>query len=52
MTDDRGTGRGLLSRDLSAIPLGSEFDIHFRVIDAVTKAVVLESSCYQYTVSQ
>jgi hypothetical protein len=52
VTDGRGTGRAPLWRDLSAIPLGSEFDIHFRVIDAVSMAVVLESGCYQYTVSQ
>jgi hypothetical protein len=51
-TDDRGTGRADLFRDLSAIPLGTQFDIHFRVIDAATLAVVLESACYQYTVSQ
>ena len=31
---------------------GTPFDIQFRVIDAVTSAVVLESACYQYTVSQ
>ena len=29
-----------------------QFDIQFRVIDAVTLAVVLESACYQYTLSQ
>lgn len=51
-TDDRGTGRALLWRNLSAIPTGSRFDIHFRVIDAVSKAVVLESGCYTFTVSQ
>ena len=51
-TDERGTGRADLFRDLAAIPLGSQFDIHFRVIDAVTSAVVLESACYQFTVSQ
>jgi hypothetical protein len=51
-TDDRGTGRADLFRDLSAIPLGTQFDIHFRVIDVATLAVVLESACYQYTVSQ
>jgi hypothetical protein len=50
-TGDRGTGRAELSRDLSAIPLGTEFDIHFRVIDTATMAVVLESGCYQFTVS-
>jgi hypothetical protein len=52
MTDGRGTGRELLWRDLSAIPLGTQFDIHFQVIDAVSHRVVLESGCYQYTVSQ
>jgi hypothetical protein len=51
-TDERGTGRAGLFRDLAAIPLGTEFDIHFRVIDAVTSAVVLESGCYQFVVSQ
>jgi len=51
-TDATGTGRADLFRNLSTIPLGTEFDIHFRVIDAATSAVVLESACYQYTVSQ
>jgi hypothetical protein len=49
-TDDRGTGREHLFRTVSAP--GSRFDIHFRVIDDATSAVVLESGCYQYTVSQ
>jgi hypothetical protein len=51
-TDQTGTGRADLFRNLAAIPLGAEFDIHFRVIDTVTSAVVLESACYQYRVSQ
>ena len=51
-TDETGTGRADLFRSLASIPLGTEFDIHFRVIDAATSAVVLESACYQYTVSQ
>jgi hypothetical protein len=50
-TDAGGTGRAELFRDLSAVPLGAEFDIHFRVIDAVTQTVVLESGCYQFRVS-
>jgi hypothetical protein len=50
-TDDGGTGRAALSRDVSAIPTGAEFDIHFRVVDAAG-AAVLESGCYQYVVSQ
>jgi hypothetical protein len=52
MTDERGTGRAGLFRSLAAIPLGMEFDIQFRVIDAVTSAVVLGSACYQFRVSQ
>jgi hypothetical protein len=51
-TDESGTGRADLYRDLAALPLGTEFDIHFRVIDKVTMAVVLESGCYQFVVSQ
>jgi len=50
VTDDRGTGGAALFRTLTS-PLGSEFDIHFRVIDAAG-AVVLESACYQFVVSQ
>jgi hypothetical protein len=49
-TDRKGNGRAELFRDLSAIPTGARFDIHFRVIDAVSSAVVLESDCYQFTV--
>jgi hypothetical protein len=51
-TDERGTGRADLFRDLAALPLGAQFDIQFRVIDAATSAAVLESGCYQYVVSQ
>jgi hypothetical protein len=51
-TDGNGTGRATLFRDLAAVPIAMPFDIHFRVIDAVTSAVVLESVCYQFTVSQ
>jgi hypothetical protein len=50
-TDAGGTGRAELFRDLSAVPLGTEFDIHFRVINAVTQTVVLESGCYQFRIS-
>jgi hypothetical protein len=50
--DETGTGRATLFRNLASIPLGTEFDIHFRVIEAATSAVILESGCYQYTVSQ
>ncbi len=51
-TDETGTGRADLFRNLAQITLGTRFDIHFRVIDAATSAVVLESACYQFTVSQ
>ncbi|HYY54327.1 MAG TPA: hypothetical protein VFA01_03010 [Candidatus Dormibacteraeota bacterium] len=56
-TDARGTGRAALFRDLdppgpATGPLpGTKFDIHFRVVDAVTLAPVLQSSCYRFTVS-
>jgi lysophospholipase L1-like esterase len=51
-TDARGTGGAVLSRDLSAVPTGTQFDIQFRVIDAATSAVVLQSACHRFTVSQ
>ena len=50
-TDDRGTGRADLFRSVAALPTGSQFDIHFQVIDAMTSAPVLQSGCYRYTVS-
>jgi hypothetical protein len=50
-TNETGTGRADLFRSLPAGLLGSEFDIQFRVTDAVTSTVVLESACYQFTVS-
>ena len=51
-TDARGTGRAALFRNIAALEVGATFDIHFRVIDAVTQAVVLTSACYQFAVSQ
>ncbi len=50
LTDDHGKGSEELWRDVSAVPSGSAFDIHFRVIDAVSSAIVLTSDCYQYQV--
>jgi hypothetical protein len=50
-TDGQGTGREDLFRNLAALPTGSQFDIHFRVIDALTLAPVLQSDCYRFTVS-
>jgi len=49
-TDDRGTGREDLFRDLAAAPTGKQFDINFRVIDAVSSSPVLASGCYRFTV--
>jgi hypothetical protein len=54
-TDHSGTGRATLFRSLALIPIGTSFDIQFRVVrpvDAVNSEVVLESGCYQFTVSQ
>jgi hypothetical protein len=51
-TDSRGTGREELYRNLGTTALGTTFDIHFRVIDATTQAVVLTSGCYQFTVTE
>ena len=50
LTDEKGNGEDILWRDVTAIPSGSTFDIHFRVVDAITLDVVLVSDCYQYTV--
>jgi hypothetical protein len=52
ITDDTGSGRQQLFRNLAAFPAGSEFDIHFRVIEEETSEVVLTSQCYQFTISQ
>jgi hypothetical protein len=49
-TDDRGTGSAALFRNLPA-SVGTSFDIHFRVVDAGTLTPMLESGCYQFTVS-
>jgi len=51
-TDSRGTGREALFRNLGTTAIGSTFDIHFRFIEASSHAVVLESGCYQFVVTQ
>src|SRR3954465_1254428 len=51
-TDDSGTGRAELSRDVGALGAGATFDITFRVVNVATSAVVLTSDCYRYTISQ
>jgi hypothetical protein len=50
LTDDKGDGQEELWRNVSAAPSGSTFDIHFRIIDAVSLEAVLTSDCYQYMV--
>jgi hypothetical protein len=49
-TDGTGTATADLWRAVPPLA-GSELDIHFRVIDDATGAVVLQSGCYQYTIS-
>jgi len=49
-TDDMGNGEQELWRDVTAVASGAMFDIHFQIIDASSKSVVLASNCYQYTV--
>src|SRR5438552_16189139 len=41
LTDANGTARESLWRDVSALPSGSSFDIHFQIVDALSGAVVL-----------
>lgn len=50
LTDAKGTGKEELWRDISGIPSGSKFDIHFRVLNATTMEEVLSSDCYLYVV--
>jgi len=50
VTNDKGFGEAELFRSVSAIPVGSTFDIHFQIIKEGTLDVVLSSDCYQYTV--
>jgi hypothetical protein len=50
-TDATGSAREDLWRAVPATP-GVTFDIHFQVIEDISGAVVLQSDCYQYTVSQ
>ena len=50
ITDEKGSGREELWRSVATLPSGSAFDIHFRVVDAVTMDVILVSDCYKYVV--
>jgi hypothetical protein len=51
VTGTHGSGSAHLFRDLAAAPTGARFDIHFRLLDAATSAVVLTSPCYQFAVT-
>ena len=50
LTNSEGAGHEALWRDVSAVPSGSAFDIHFQVIDKATGEVVLTSDCLNYVV--
>jgi len=50
ITDDSGSGRESLWRDLSSLAPGTAFDIHFRVIQDGTTNVPLHSDCYRFVV--
>jgi len=52
ITDETGSGSANLFRSVAAFPVGTTFDIHFRVLNAVTLAMALESDCYEFTISQ
>lgn len=51
LTNASGTGRAQLWRSVAAFPVGTQFDINFRIIDDATGSVVLKSDCYQFTIS-
>ena len=50
LTDATGSGSEALWRSVATLPSGSAFDIHFRVVDAISMTVVLTSDCYKYVV--
>ena len=52
VTDDTGTARAALWRDLSAVAPGTTFDIYFRVIENGTSPVhvALQSDCHRFVV--
>jgi hypothetical protein len=49
-TDAKGNGHEDLFRNVTAAARGSQFRIHFQIIDATTLETVLTSDCTQYTV--
>jgi hypothetical protein len=50
VTDDKGNGHEELFRNITAIARGTQFWIHFQILDEATLMPVLTSDCYQYTV--
>lgn len=51
VTDSRGTASADLWRDLTGLfDAGTAFDIYFRVVEAGTTHVVLQSDCYRFIV--
>lgn len=50
VTNTHGDGNAKLWRDITGIPRGAAFHIHFQILDAETSAPVLTSDCYDYTV--
>lgn len=49
-TDKWGFGSESLWRDVSSVARGTEFYIHFQVIDSLTSEAVLSSDCHTYMV--
>jgi hypothetical protein len=49
-TDDHGNGHEDLWRAVTSTARGTQFHIHFQIVDAITLAPVLTSDCYEYTV--
>ena len=50
VTNKWGPGMAELFRSVATSPVGSTFDMHFRIVEENTQGVVLSSSCHEYTV--
>jgi hypothetical protein len=50
VTNGGGAGIAALFRSVASIPVGSTFDIHFRIVKENTNDVVLTSGCHRYTI--
>ena len=49
-TDRFGYAYEALYRNVSSIPSGTQFRIHFQIVDSASAQTVLSSDCYSYTV--